>query len=79
MVRKINANDYDFSIPYRDIKLYRTKREAEKVAVSIGWSRNNVMLLEKRFEKGYFIGQWFISGEDIYSSVFDCFTFPMDA
>ena len=77
MVRRINVKDYDFSVPYNDIKLYRTKKEAEKAALALGWTSHNIMMLEKRFEKGYFVGQWFIHGESMYSSTFDCFTFPL--
>jgi hypothetical protein len=75
--RQVNASDFDFPIDVNSLKLYRTLKDAQKAASSIGWLQDSVIKLNKRFEHGYLVAQWFMEGEDICGIQFDAFITPL--
>lgn len=75
MIIKIDAKNFDFP-PY--LVLIRTKKEAENKAKYFGWFVYNIIHVTKRFEKGYIVGQWLISGKEINGKIYDNIICPIE-
>lgn len=75
MTIRIDAKNFDFP---PDLILTYTKKEAENKAKQFGWFKYNIIHVTKRFEKGYIVGQWLISGKEINKKIYDCIICPIE-
>ena len=75
--RKINASDFNFPRHVDEIKTFRTLKDAQQGAKSIGWLTDNVLRIAKRFETVYIVAAWLCPGEEIGGDCYDAFVYPL--
>jgi len=75
----IKSSDYtmmEFNIINNLIPTFRTKKDAQKFASSIGWQQYNVVRVERRFETVWIVAQTHIQPKVIAGINFETYTCP---